>query len=158
MSDIGLTIIPDQAASTPEKVNLAGKAVAPQKEIKIDRVELSKSIQSFDKKPRTRSFDYNSISLGKKKSELPTPTVSQMMSDPTYNMVGKFLGVGTHEWGQDYDKVHKVVEWAKTKSGAKSTEDIVRWISGALQVVPSLGMNHRKIDQLYLYSRLQQSK
>ena len=154
MSEIHLEVR-ESIESKPERVNAKGRMPAEPKHYDTPKVELSKGIKSFDKRPRTDPFAYNTISL-KKKSEIPTPTMSSMLADPTYNLVGRFLGVDTHSWNRDYTKVHDIVTWAKEKSGEKTTEGLVNWLSGAIQVVPSLGMNHRKIDQLYLYSKLQQ--
>lgn len=153
MSEITLEVR-ETTEAKPEKLNVKGKLPAEPKHYDTPKAELSKNIQSFDKRPRTDPFAYNTISLKSQRS-IPTPTVNQMLADPTYNTVGRFLGVGTHDWNQDYNKVHRIVEWAKSKSKDQSTEGVVKWISDAARKVPGFGMNSRIIDQLYIFSKLQ---
>lgn len=132
-----------------------------QKVYKAEKIKLSENIQKFDKKPRVSSpYDYNTVSLGQGNKNTPiTLTAQQLITDPLYNTVGKFLGVDTlHDWSQQCDKIVEIVDWAKKKSGVTDIDKIVDWLAGASNVVPSFGMNHKKIDQLYMYAQLQMQK
>lgn len=119
------------------------------------KVNLSDNIQKFDKKPRVYTenpFSYNSISLNKNR-ENPTPTASQMIVDPIYNQAAKALGVDTvHDWNRYYDKVAAIVEWAKKETGYKDPEKLASWIYSEVKKTPAMGT--KKIDDLYIYSRL----
>ena len=133
----------------------------PKKEVKnyeVDKVELSKNIQEFDKKPRVYTKDpyaYNEVSL-KKDTEFSL-TAQNMITDPLYNMVGKSLGVDTiHDWNRYYDKVQEIVEWAKKETGYKDKDLLVSWIYGQVGKTTSLGA--KRIDDLYIYSKLKQPK
>lgn len=125
-----------------------------QKEIKAPQVELSENIQKFDKKPRVYTqnpYDYNSISL--KKTDDLTPSASEMVLNPVYNLAGKALGVDmAHDWNRYYDKVKILVDWAKKETGYSDANKISEWIYAQLKKAPSIGP--RKIDDLYIYSRL----
>jgi len=151
-----LTIIPSE--ETPrENISLGSLKDKPKEkrpEIVAEKLELSKNIQKFDNKKHTASpYDYNSISLAKKTEY--TPTADEMITTPIYNHVGKFLGIDTrHEWNQHYDKVKTLVDWAQKKSGAKDLNSVMNFLNGALNAAPSFGMNHKRIDQLYMYARL----
>lgn len=129
-------------------------------EHKAPRVELSDNIKEFDKKERkhvTSPYDYNSISLSKKNDYMPT--ADQMILNPTYNSVGKFLGVDTlHDWSKYNDKVKTLVDWAETKTGSKDINSIMNFLNGALNAAPSFGMNNKRIDQLYLYAKVNMAK
>lgn len=155
-----LIIIPSEEV-VQEKVSLKPKPVTKPVEYKTEKVEVSDNIKSFDdrvKKVHTKNpFDYNNIVLDKDQRAITTPTAFQMITNPTYNTIGKFLGVDTlHEWNKDYDKVYAIVKWAESRSGTKKIDQLVQWLNGAINFVPSLSSNHRKIDQLYLYSKIQQ--
>ena len=161
MTDIKLKVI-QREEPLKERVSSGELRDKPikQEKIEIEKVNLSKNIQNFDSKVNkyktANPYDYNSISLAKRSSVAVTPTATQMILDPTYNTIGKFLGVDTvHEWGVNYDKVKTIVDWAKSRSGAKTIEGLMNFLNGASQFVPSFGMNHKKIDQIHLYATLQ---
>lgn len=122
--------------------------------------EVSKNIQEFDKKVQKHTaspYDYNSISLAKKAEY--TPTADEMIMNPTYNYVGKFLGVDTvHEWGKQHDKVRTLVDWAEQKTGSKDLNSVMNFLNRALNAAPSFGMNHKRIDQLYMYAKLNMTR
>lgn len=155
MSDIKLINIKQENHSV-KKLSTKGKAPVEAKQYVADKKEISKNIAAFDKKPRkpvAGPYDYNSIVLNKKPTY--TPTADQMLTDPTYNTVGKFLGVDTHhDWGKSYDKVKDLVDWAKKKTGKKDANAIMNFLNGALNAAPSFGMHHKRIDQLHLYSKM----
>lgn len=144
-----------------DMVSLEPRVKPEPKEIKVEKTKLSDNIQNFDKKITKAKvvspYDYNVVAFAPKKStDSSSMTASQLLMSPIHNTVGKFLGIDTrHEWNRDYDKVSKIVEWAKTKSGKEDTNEVLGWLSGAAMTVPSLGATQRKIDQLYLYARLQ---
>ena len=125
-----------------------------QVEYKIEKVNLSENIQKFDKKPRVYTqnpFDYNSVSL--KKDSSYTPTAEQMIVNPVYNQAAKALGVDTvHDWNRYYDKVASLVDWAKEQTGYTDAGKISEWIYAQLKKAPLMG--GKKIDDLYIYSRL----
>jgi hypothetical protein len=146
MSDIQLTEIP-----TVE---------VPHEEVyEAEKIELSKNILKFDKKPRVYTqnpYSFNAVSLRKKEVKL-MPSAEQMLTDSTYNAVGRFLGVDTHrEWNKNSDRVYEIVEWAKKKSGESDTMKIVRFINRYRNLVPSLAERH--LDNLYLYAHQQLKK
>jgi hypothetical protein len=129
-------------------------------EYETEEKELSKNIQAFDKRPKTiteNPFSYNSISLKKKTSTIPTSSASEMITNPTYNTIGKFLGVDTiHDWNKAFNKVFAIVEWAKVKSGEKETNKLMGWIGKQVKRVPNVG--NTNLDNLYLFARLYLSK
>lgn len=91
------------------------KKEAKKKVIKIKSVELSENIKKFDQKSRvaTSPYDYNVVVVTKKPDY--TPTADEMITDPVYNTIGKFLGVDTlHDWGKYSDKVKTLVEWNRS--------------------------------------------
>lgn len=156
-----LTIIPEQK-STAEKVDYQGRMPAESKQYEAEKKEVSENIKNFDlqiKKPKAPSpYDYNAIAL-KPKPVSVTADATSMLMNPKFNTVAKFLGVDTlHDWGKYYDKVGTIVEWAEQNSGVKTLEDLVHWISGASNVAPSFGNNQRKVDQLYIYAKMQMKK
>jgi len=107
----------------------------------------------IDKKPSSNnSYSYNSISLAKK-DVLPTPSASQMLTDPLYNRAAKALGVDTvHSWNNYSEKVAKLVDWAKKETGYTDNEKLVGWLYSQLKSAPSMGS--KRIDDLYIFSRL----
>lgn len=137
-----------------EELSLKSKLPAPPKEYKIPEVKLSDNIRKFDKRPKVYTqnpYSYNAVSL-KKDSEY-TPTASEMIVNPLYNQAGKALGVDTiHDWNRYYDKVQKIVDWAKEESGFTDSEKLVSWIYRQSQKVHSLGA--RRIDDLFIFSKL----
>ena len=99
-------------------------------------------------------FSYNFVALKQSKiNELPLPQPEQMVAMPVYNAIGKYLGIDTvHEWNQNYEKVFKITEWAKERSGLTDTYEIEKWIDGVLSKIPSLGA--KKITNLYAHIKL----
>jgi hypothetical protein len=99
-------------------------------------------------------FSYNFVSLKQSRiNELPLPTAEQMIATPQYNAIGKFLGIDTtHDWNRNYEKVHKITEWAKERSGFTETADLERWIDDVLKRIPSLGA--KKITNLYAHIKM----
>ncbi len=75
-------------------------------------------------------FSYNFIAL--KKSEVndkPTPAEQDVIANPTYNAIGKALGIKYQtNWGQNYEKVFAITEWAKERTGYTDTNMLIEWI------------------------------
>ncbi len=145
----------------PTLVPMEKPVEAEKTEIKLEETKISKNIEKYDRKiarvKRAKPYDYNSLALDAPVERVAT--ADETVMDPTYNLVGKFLGVDTRsDWSKYSDKVQTIVKWAKEKSGAKDLQALVNWISGAANIAPSFGMNHKKIDQLFLYAKLQLSK
>lgn len=152
-----LVIVPEKKAVREDfSLNsLKDKPKEIKPEIKAEKKELSENIKQFDNKPRkvASPYDYNSISLARKVEY--TPTADEMLTNPTYNTVGKFLGVDTiHDWSKYSDKVKVLVDWAEAKTGTKDMNGIMNFLNGALNAAPSFGMHSKRIDQLYLYAKL----
>jgi hypothetical protein len=151
-----LIVIPYE--ETPkERVSLKEKKKVEVKHYEVPKVELSKNIQNFDKKPKVYTenpYSYNYVALKKEKPSVsPSASASTLIMDPTYNTVGKFLGVDTiHDWNKYYDKVYSIVEWAKAKSGQKDLGKLMEWISTKSRQVPNVG--NKNIDNLYIFARL----
>ena len=103
-------------------------------------------------------YSYNYIALKKDETKIsPTQSAEQMITDPVYNMIGKFLGVDTvHDWNRYYDKVYTITEWAKVKSGLNDREDIAHWLGDQSRILPDIGT--KSLDNLYLFARLYFSK
>lgn len=145
-----------------ENVSLAPKEVKPIKEYKVPKVTLSEGIKAYEEKIRKVKpmgpYDYNSIAINSKTIDRIAPP-SETIQDSTYNTVGKFLGIDTHhDWAKYSDKVQVIVNWAKTKSGFTDTENLLHWLDRESNIVPSFGMSNKKVDQLYLYAKLQLNK
>lgn len=136
--------------------SLKDKARPKQIEYEVEHKELSKNIQAFDKRPKVYTenpFSYNSVSLKKKTSSIPSVSASEMITNPTYNTIGKFLGVDTiHDWNKLSDKIYVITEWARIKSGEKEAGKLMTWISKQAKKVPSVGNSN--LDNLYLFARL----
>ncbi len=154
-----IEVIPTE--ETPrEDISLRSLRYKPRvKEVKyeVQKVELSKNIQKFDSKPRVlkeNPFDWNTVALKKNKpSVTPNQSASDLITNPTYNMMGKFLGVDTiHDWNRYYDKIYAITEWAKLKSGEKDTNKLIGWVNGKAKSIPNMGM--KEIDSLYLHARM----
>lgn len=130
------------------------------KEYEVEHKEVSKNIQAFDKRPKVYTenpFSYNSVSLKKKTSSIPNVGAEEMITNPTYNTIGKFLGVDTiHNWNKEYNKVYAIAEWAKVKSGVQETGKLIDWIGKQVKKVPNVG--NTNLDNLYLFARLYLSK
>jgi hypothetical protein len=99
-------------------------------------------------------FSYNYIALKQSKlNELPTPSASNVITNPLYNAVGKSFGIDKpHEWNKLYDKVFIISEWAKERSGLTKPQEILKWIKDKSNSVPSLGA--KRINDLYAHIRL----
>lgn len=138
-----------------EKLDIKPEAAPKEKELSVEKSTLSENIQRFDKKVRVykgNPYSYNAVSLKKHVTNM-TPT--QMVTDPLYNQVGKVLGTDTvHDWNKNYDKIHKVIEIAKEKSGIKDSDKLVSWIYSQVNKAPSLGKT--RLDDVYIYLRLGQ--
>jgi hypothetical protein len=161
MANINLRVVEPQVSETKEVDLRAQRRPERKVDTTITKVELSDNLKRFDEKVKVfkeNPYSFNKVAEKDRSDEVPsTPTAFQMITNDTYNTVGKFLGVDTlHEWNKDYDKVYEIVGWAKKKSGAKDLELLIQWLADQANAAPSLSSNHRKIDQLYLYSKLQQ--
>ena len=157
MSDISLREIPsDQPQSEAAVFEKKPKYRPPQYE--VEKVQLSDNIRKFDLKVKNEvhtqnPYAFNTVSLKKPVATKPTPTASDLIAQPTYNAVGKFLGVDTvRDWNQYYDKVFNIVEWAKKSLGTDNLTKVMRWISEKSRRVPSVG--NRRIDDLNLFAKL----
>lgn len=154
MSNFQLTDI--QADEVPhEDYSLREITKAKKVEVKhyeVEHKELSKNIQKFDKKPRVYTEDpysFNSISL--KKVQPVSQTAEALISNPLYNQAGKILGVDTvHDWNLHYDKVQKIVDWAKKKVDSDKPEALFRFIYTKMNQIPSIGTS--KLNDLYIYT------
>lgn len=162
MPDFTLNEIPTEETPHEEVSLKTPKKVVKKVNYEIQEVKLSKNIQAFDKRPRVYTenpYSFNAVSLKKfsKNQVKLTPSAEQMIVNPTYHEVGKFLGVDTrHDWNQLHDRVLEIVEWAKKKSGLKEPAQLVRFINGYKNRIPTLADKH--IDNLYLYAHQQLKK
>lgn len=164
MAQPDLTIIASEEVPH-EAVDIKGHLEGKPKQYEVEHKELSKNIQKFDKKPKVYTenpFGFNQvakrISEKRKASEPPTQSASDLLTQRTYNTVGKFLGVDTiHDWNKYSDKVYTIVEWAKLKSGKSDLDNLIKWISSKSRSVPSFGQAKR-IEELYLFARLSLQK
>lgn len=144
-------IVQEQVSLKPTKP----KAI--QAKYEAEKVELSDNIRRFDKivKVYTQNpYTFNAVSkrITDKATTMPTQTATQMITNPTYNQIGKFLGVDTvHDWGRYYDKVYVVTEWAKEKVGDNHGK-MMGWLTTKLNHLPQLGA--RRIDDLYIAAKL----
>jgi hypothetical protein len=139
-------------------VSMEPKISTPKPEVIFDPVLLSDNIQKFEKKilkqKRVDPFARNLILEQQKDNNTPIiPTAEQMVTDHTYNLVGKVLGIDTKkEWNMYYDKVYQIVEWVKGKLNTNKVETIVKYISERARSVPTMGA--RRIDDLFIFSKL----
>jgi len=143
-------------------------SLEPEKEVKpksykIENVKLPENIQKFDKKVKVYTenpYSWNSVVKEKsKKDEVnasPTQTAEEMILNPTYNSIGKFLGIDTiHDWNKYYDKVYTIVEWAKQEVG-DDTHKIMRWLSDKARTLPDVG--NKTIDNLHIFAYMKLNK
>ena len=147
-----------------ESVSVKGHLEAKPEQYEAEQKEVSENIQKFDKKVKKSKvytenpFSYNAVSL--KKDRLPvllTQSAQNLVIDPIYNTIGKFLGVDTiHEWGKQYEKVYTITEWAKRESQEKNVSRLMEWIARKSRSLPNLGA--RNIDNLYIFARLEINK
>ena len=143
-------------ASEPEEVSLAStKEPTTVKEYKVDKPELSENIKKYDNRPKVFTedpFDHNVVSR-KKDDGLPSKTASDMIAEPIYNYLGKFLGVDTtKEWDLHYQKVYTIAEWAKKETGTDDIEGLMAWLSDKAKTLPTVG--NKKMDDLYLFAKM----
>lgn len=148
-------IVKPTAETVQEKVSLKPKPQAIQAKHEVAKVELSDNIKQFDKKVKVHTSNpYSFNTVAKKESSVASTsqTASQMITNPTYNTIGKFLGVDTiHDWGRYYDKVYLITEWAKGKVGDDRSK-IMRWLTAKLSNLPSMGA--KRIDDLHIAASL----
>lgn len=144
-----------------EDISLRTIKHRPKTEVKkyeVDKREVSKNIQEFDKKVKVFTKDpykFNSVSL-KKSEVVATPTASQMATDPLYSAIGKVLGVDVaKEWNKYYDKVYEIANWAKRKTKTSDMTKIIKFITDQERRIPSFGA--RRIDDIHIYVNLSQS-
>lgn len=156
MQDI--TVIPTEEPIR-EDISLRSLRDKPKEkpvEYKVEKKELSKNIQKFDKKPRVYTenpYSYNAVSLKKRPDVTPTQSAEELLTDPTYNTMGKVLGVDTvHDWNRYYNKIYAITEWAKLKSGETEVGKIIKWVTDQSRRIPNMGA--KEIDSLYLHARL----
>lgn len=150
-------------SSTPEEVSLEAKEEAKPKNYVVKKKDVSENIKAFDKKVKVFTkdpYDYNSISL-KKEPVQRTLTAPEMIANPVYNHMAKFLGVDTkHDWESVYDKVYVITEWAKQESGIADPQELSEWVSKANRYVPTLLVGStdaisiaKRVDEFYLYAK-----
>ncbi len=154
-----LIIVPSEEV-VQEKVSLKAKPQAIQVKHEAVKVELSDNIKRFDKKVKIHTqnpFAFNTVAKRVNKPQtLTSQTATQMITNPTYNAIGKFLGVDTlHDWGRYYDKVYLITEWAKQKVGDDPLK-ITKWLSQKLNQIPTMGS--KRIDDLHVSARLETEK
>lgn len=155
-----LVIIPSEE-TVQEKVSLRSpKPKTIQVKHETEKVELSNNIKRFDQKVKVyTSNPYAFNTVAKKPERVPTTTsqtATQMITNPTYNSIGKFLGVDTiNDWGRYYDKVYLITEWAREKVGDDRLK-IMKWLTNRLQHVPTMGA--KRIDDLHIAARLEMER
>lgn len=157
MSDL---IIVPQEEVLQERVSLKSPPPAKPIQYEVEKKELSENIKRFDRKVRVYTGNPYSFNAVARKTDRPiaesTQTANQMITNPTYNTIGKFLGVDTvHDWGKYYDKVYTITEWAKQKVGDDKIK-IMKWLTQKIRQVPSMGA--KKIDDLHIAARLETEK
>ena len=139
-----------------EKVSLRSvKPKTVQVKHEVAKVDLSDNIQKFDRKIKVHTqnpYAFNTVAKKQPQPIVANQTASQMITNPTYNFTGKFLGVDTlHDWAKYYDKVYTITEWAKQKVGNDRTK-IAKWLTTKLSNLPS--MSAKRIDDLYIAAHL----
>jgi hypothetical protein len=100
-------------------------------------------------------YDYNFISLKKQREDkvVLNATQEQIIEDPTYNLIGKFLGVQTKaEWSKYYQKVQEIAEYGKEKAGVNDPSKIRDVLTELVNKSPQL--NDKRIDDIYINVRL----
>ena len=153
--DIDLKEVPNKETPS-EEVSLKSKPKKEATEYEAVKLEISKNIQKFDKKVKVHTespYSFNSVSLKKREENYSTSqTATDLITNPTYNTIGKFLGVDTvHDWDRDCDKVFTIVEWAKQKVG-DDLNKIMKWLGQQSRTLPNMGT--KTIDNLYIYARM----
>lgn len=157
-----ITVIPTEE-SVVENISLRSLRDKPKQkpiEYSVEKKELSKNIQKFDSKPRVYTenpFSHKAVSMRKKVELTPSMSANELISNPLYNTMGKFLGVDTiHDWNRYYDKVYAVTEWAKSKTNSNELPVIIKWITERVKKTPNMGS--KEIDSLYLQARINANK
>ena len=134
----------------PKEVSLEDRKRKKQPEYVAEEIKLSKNIRKFDK-PRViidNPFNHNTISLKKREIGL-TQSASDLVANPEYSGVGRILGIDmAHDWGHYYDKVFKIVEIARKKTGFKG-DKLIKWIYRQANSAPQV--SNKKIEDLYIY-------
>lgn len=132
------------------RVSLRARKIEKQPVYKADKVELSKNIRNFDSLPKVKVEEKTrvlSANIGM------TLTATQMVSDSTYNKVGKMLGVDTvADWNKNYDKIYNIVQKAKESLNGGDIDEILKWIYKHVNAAPSI--TNRRLDDLNTYLAL----
>lgn len=131
-----------------------------------EKFELSKNIQKFEKRVKVYTenpYSYNAVALRKDKPVYPTLSADQLIVNPLYSSIGRFLGVDMrHDWSRYSDKVHLITEWAINETGNKRVENLMAWISKKAKTLPKVReeqeMPENAIDNLYLFAKLALNK
>ena len=134
----------------PSRVSLKSRKIAPQPIYKVENKEVSSNIQRFDKRARINPFAFNSVSLKKQDKEIKlTQSASDLITIPEYSNAGRILGIDmARDWNEYYDKIFKIVEHAKRKTGLTG-QKLTSWIYAQANKAPS--MSNKKIEDLYIY-------
>lgn len=75
------------------------------------------------------------------------PDAQSMILDPTYNFIGKWLGIDMKsDWNKNYQKIYLITEYAKEKSKSNDLNKIVNVLKGMLNNAPQIA--ERRIDDL----------
>lgn len=131
-------------------------------EYEAEKVELSKNIQRFEKKVKVYTenpYSYNAVALRKDKPVYPTLSADQLIVNPLYSSIGRFLGVDMrHDWNRYSDKVLLITDWAIQETGNNKTENLMAWISKKAKDLPKVRdeqeVPEKAIDNLYLFAKL----
>lgn len=138
MSDIILKEVSPEA-NTRERVSLKAHTPVKQKEFKIEKVELSPNIQTFDKRPRVFTSNPYSQTEVIKSSRENNLSPDQAVLNPLYNRIGHMLGVDMpRDWKIQYDKVVEVVKLAEERTGFKDPDKLASWIFQRAKESPSM--------------------
>lgn len=107
-------------------------------------------------------YDYNYVAMKayrdrKDNETVLTPNAEAMLTDSTYNYLGKFLGVDNKkEWSENYDKVYEVVQWAKRETKSEDVYKLYEFLKKAINETPA--MNGRRLDDLCIAAKLDMYK
>jgi hypothetical protein len=139
-----------------EKLDIKSVPNKGPKDYEATKVELPENIQAFDKKAKNYTenpYSYNSVAFKEKESTIPSSqTADQLITNPVYNLIGKFLGVDTvNDWGRYYDKVYAITEWAKGEVG-DDVQEIMKFLDHKARTLPSVG--NKTIDNLHIFAKL----
>lgn len=139
-----------------EKLSLrSAKPKTKPVDYKVEKKEVSNNIKKFDERIKVHKkspYEYNSVSLEQRRTATASPSASDMAANLTYNLVGKSLGIDTSkEWNQYYDKIYRIVEWAKTHAKTKDTAKLIKFVADLGRRVPTMGA--RRVDDIYIYTK-----